>query len=117
MEFAGVRSKMYSVLVSGMERKMAAAGVRRNLAKRYMRHEDYKEVIYGGEEVHINQTTIQSRNHHLYTVSSDKCALSAIDSKCFILQDLISTRALGHMYNEGDQWDWDLGLPVMDLSE
>ena len=70
-----------------------------------------------GEEVHINQTTIQSRNHHLDTVSSDRCTLSAIDSKRFILQDLISTRALGHVYNEGDQWDWDLGLPAMDLSE
>ena len=79
---------------------MAAAGVKRKVAKRDLRHESYKDVLFGGEEVHVNQTTLRSYNHTMYTVQQNKCALSAIDNKRYILSDLVSTRALGHHLNQ-----------------
>ena len=61
------------------DNKMAAAGVKRKVAKRDLRHESYKNVLFGGEEVHVNQTTLRSYNHTMNTVQQKKCALSAKD--------------------------------------
>ena len=99
-EFVGLRSKLYSCKIHEADGKMAAAGVKRKVAKRDLRHESYKDVLFGGEEVHVNQTTLRSYNHTMYTVQQNKCALSAIDNKRYILSDLVSTRALGHHLNQ-----------------
>ena len=103
-EFAGLRSKLYSIKIDDVNNphKLAAAGVKRSIAKRNLMHEDYKNVLFGGEEISVNQTTLRSFKHTMYTVTQNKCALSAIDTKRFILHDSVSTRALGHHLN---QWE------------
>ena len=110
-EFVGLRSKLYSVKINDdlESHKMAAAGVKRSIAKRNLMHEDYKRVLFGGEEVNVQQTTLRSFNHTMFTVRQDKCALSAIDTKRFILHDCVTTRALGHHLNEYEP-DFDIGM-------
>ena len=80
--------------------KKAAEGVKKKIASKYLLHDDYKNVLFGGEEVNVSQTTFRSVNHTMYSVRQNKCALSAIDSKRYILPDLVSTRALGHYLNK-----------------
>ena len=97
-EFVGLRSKLYSIKIEDPEKphKLAAAGVKKAIAKRNLLHSDYKDVLFGGDEVNVSQTTLRSFNLYMYTVRQNKCALSAIDSKCFILhlpKNLSSGRA------------------------
>ena len=98
-EFIGLRSKMYSVDIHDDKRKMATAGVKNAIAKHKLLHNKFKDVLLGGNEVSIEQKTIRSINHKLFTVNQRKNALSAIDDKRFILPDLVSTRAIGHHSN------------------
>ena len=62
-EFCGLRSKLYSCKVHEANGKMAAAGVKHKVARRHLLHEKYKSVLFGGEEVRVNQTTLRSYNH------------------------------------------------------
>ena len=94
-EFVGLRSKLYSCKVHEADGKMAAAGIKRKVAERNLLHEKYKSILFGGEEVSVNQTTLRSYNHTMYTIRQRRCALSAIDNKRYMLPDLVSTRALG----------------------
>ena len=115
-EFVGLRSKLYHVLIDDDKNpsKMAAAGVKKKIANKYLLHEDYKNVLFGGEEVNVAQTTFRSVNHTMYSVRQSKCALSAIDSKRYILPDLVSTRALGHYLNEFEL-DFDISSQGSDF--
>ena len=101
-EFVSLRSKLYHVLIDDDKNpsKKAAEGVKKKIASKYLLHDDYKNVLFGGEEVNVSQTTFRSVNHTMYSVRQNKCALSAIDSKRYILPDLVSTRALGHYLNK-----------------
>ena len=68
--------------------------------------------MFGEEEVRVNQTTLRSYNHTMYTIKQRKCALSVIDNTRnillkkkeketrYILPDLVTTRALGHYINQ-----------------
>ena len=98
-EFIGLRIKMYSVDIHDDKRKMATAGVKTAIAKHELLHNKFKDVLLGGNEVSIEQKTIRSINHKLFTVNQRKNALSAIDDKRFILPDLVLTRAIGHHLN------------------
>ena len=100
-EFIGLRSKMYSILLADKSEKNATAGVRRCVAKRYLRHAEFWRAVKsrGDYEFRVNQTTIQSRGHVLQTVTQDRRALSRFDDKRFILPDGETTRALGHYRN------------------
>ena len=82
-EFVGIRSKLYSCKVHEADGKMAAAGIKRKVAKRNLLHEKYKSVLFGGEEVSVNQTTLRSYNHTMHTIRQRRCALS--DNKRYIL--------------------------------
>ena len=68
-----------------------------------------KEKIFTGEKfiesllgqtfyVH-NQTLIQVKNHDLYTLQESKKALCANDTKRYITENPMITRALGHYLN------------------
>lgn len=98
-EFIGLRSKMYSVDILDDERKMATAGVKTVIAKQKLMHKNFREVLLGGKEVTVEQKTIRSFQHKLFTIKQRRAALSAIDDKRYILDDKISTRALGHYLN------------------
>ena len=101
-EIVRLRSELYHVLTDNDKNpsKKAAEGVKNKIAHKYLWHDDYKNVLFGGEEVNVAQTTFRSVNHTMHSVRQNKCALAAIDSKRYILPDLVSTRALGHYLNK-----------------
>ena len=58
--------------------------------------EEFKQVLFSGEQVHKTMNLIQSKDHILYTNEVNKIALSGTDDKRHILKDSVSTLALGH---------------------
>jgi len=97
-EFVGLRSKMYSVLCGGVEKKIAK-GVKRAAIRTKLRHVMYRDVLLNESTTHATMQSIRSRNHKIYSIRSNKLALSPYDDKRFVLDDKITTRAHGHYSN------------------
>ena len=58
--------------------------------------EVYKAVLFGLDDHRIEQSTIRSFGHRVFTVRQQKAGLAAYDDKRFVLPDCISTLAHGH---------------------
>ena len=89
---------------------MATAGVKRQIAKNHLRHEDFKSVLQQQSNyitMELQQTTIRSFKHKLFAVQQEKVALSAVDDKRFICSDSVTTRAYGHFLTDLEQNDND----------
>ena len=78
---------------------MATAGTRKRIAEKELTHEDYKRSLFESVGKNIQQRSIRSSNHSLYTVTETKVALNDIDCKRYMLPDRVHTRALGHFKN------------------
>lgn len=97
MQFVGLKSKLYSLLVREDEpRKMAAKGIKRSFVKTRVTHEMYLKTLQDKVITHARFRTFRSRNHVLQTVVNNKICLSAFDDKRYILNDGISSLAYGH---------------------
>ena len=97
-EFVGLRSKMYSLMCGGVEKK-TAKGVKKAAIKRRLRHHMYRDVLYKEIVTFATMRAIRSFSHTLYSVMQNKRALSAFDDKRFVLADKVTTRAHGHYLN------------------
>lgn len=79
--------------------KSASAGVKSSVAGRELTHKRYLDVLQGDiDMLCVNQTTIQSRKHQLYTEEQRRVGLFAGDDKRWVCRDH-TTRALGHYKN------------------
>jgi hypothetical protein len=100
IEFVGLRSKMYSLLLSKDESsedvKMTAKGIKRGYVSKCVRHEMYLETLRTRKSTYASFLNFRSRCHKLETVNFEKVCLTAYDDKRFVLQDGISTLAYGH---------------------
>ena len=93
-EFVGLKAKQYSILCS-CDSIHRAKGVPANASKQLL-HEDYIKTLRTGLEKHTSFDAIRSFKHKLYTVSTEKTALSAFDDKRFILNCGIKSLPYGH---------------------
>lgn len=75
--------------------KLTAKGVTM-AAQRRLTHEMYKSCLHDGISVRLPNTRIQSRNHALETVTTNKVSLSAFDDKRWIAANRIETLPYGH---------------------
>jgi len=72
-EFVGLRSKLYSYkMVEGQESKKCK-GVKQNVVKNQITHDDYLECLNTGTELLKQMNTICSYKHELYSESRAKC--------------------------------------------
>jgi hypothetical protein len=115
-EFVGLKPKMYAYSTEEKEEKRAK-GVssvmvkedKENVRKVIMRKEegkqittdfirlkDYKDVVFNKTNLYVEQKSIRSYKHQIYTIQQRKLALSGIDTKRYILEDGISSLAYGH---------------------
>ena len=60
-----------------------------------MRHAHYRKCVENLETVLVKQNIIRSKEHQLSTISQSKLALSAYDTKRWIMDDGIHTLAYG----------------------
>lgn len=94
--FCGLRSKMYSFLADGDDKKHnKLKGVKKYVAKT-IKFEQYKNTCLNQETITIQQNGIRSYKHQIYTETQFKTGLSYNDDKVFICSDNIHTYNHGH---------------------
>jgi hypothetical protein len=71
-------------------------GIKKNIVAWEIMLEDYKEVLFTGKPQYRRMNMICSELHDVYTITCNKLALSANDDKRVIMDDRISTKAIGH---------------------
>ena len=57
-EFVGFRSKMYSYIKDNHKVGKTAKGIKKNIIKNNIKHEDYKEVLFNSKQIHHTMKTI-----------------------------------------------------------
>ena len=99
--FIGHKSKMYSyeVELPGGEIKnnKKAKGVKKNVIKRDLEHEDYLSVLQNKTIRKHKMKTIRSDHHVVSSYEINKISLSCFDDKRYILDDGITSYAYGHV--------------------
>ena len=96
-KFVGLRAKQYSFKMweDSSEHKRCK-GVKKNVVKIRITHEDYKNCLLDVEEQMRTMNVIRSHLHDVYTEEVNKVALSAEDDKRVIMEDRIHSLAFGH---------------------
>ena len=96
LEFVGLRSKMYSLLLPKDYEKKTAKGVKKSYVSKYIRHSDYRNCLFAEETTTANFFTIRSIKHQLHTTEITKSALSPYDDKRYLIDNSASL-AYGHI--------------------
>ena len=96
VEFVSLRAKLYSYkMLDGYEDKKCK-GVTKNVTKRIIQFDDYRECLVSRKEQHRRMNVIRSLCHEIYTEEINKIFLSSDDDKRVIMADGIHTLAYGH---------------------
>ena len=95
-EFVGLRAKLYSFIMEDGKENKRCKGVKAQVVKNSITHEDYKTCLKTGKEQLRKQNIIRSYEHEVFTEEINKIALSALDDKRYILGDGIHTLSWGH---------------------
>ena len=95
-EFVGLRSKMYSYIKDNRTGGKTAKGIKKNIIKKNITHENYKETLFNNKQMCHTIKTIRSQNHQLGSFEINKVSLSCFDDKRYILEDGINSYAYGH---------------------
>ena len=95
-EFIGLRSKMYSYIKDNDKGSKTAKGIKKNIIKKNITHENYKNVLFNNEQMYHNMKTIRSNLHQLESYELNKVSLSCFDDKRYIHENGIKSYAYGH---------------------
>ena len=71
-------------------------GMTKNVTKKSIQFDDYRECLFSRKEQHRKMNVIQSHCHEIYTEEINKISLSSDDDKQVIMADGIHTLAYGH---------------------
>jgi hypothetical protein len=94
--FVGLKPKTYSCAGEGDVVIKKAKGNQYSVTQKELTHEDYWGVVNGGEDLYRNNVGFRSNKHTITTIVQRKKALSALDTKRWVLDDGISSHAYGH---------------------
>ena len=95
-EFVGLRSKMYSYMKDNEQGGRTAKGIKKNVIKQLLRHDNYKDVLFNKKQMHHTMRTIKSEKHQLGSYVLDKTSLSCFDDKRYIHENGVTSYAYGH---------------------
>ena len=95
-EFVGLRSKMYSYVKDNDKGGKTAKGIKKNVIKNDIKHEDYKNVLFNNKQIHHEMKTIRSEKHQLGSFELNKISLSCFDDKRYIHHNGITSYSYGH---------------------
>ena len=95
-EFVGLRSKMYSYTKDNKTGGKTAKGIKKNVIKKDITHENYKETLFENKQMQHKMKTIRSQNHEIGSYEINKVSLSCFDDKRYIHEDGIRSYAYGH---------------------
>jgi len=94
-EYVGLRPKMYSILEASGTCIKKAKGVKKNVVKKRIRHEQYKEALFAKKTFHHGMDALRSEGHQIYGMHLNKVSLSPFDSKRWIAGNGVDTYAYG----------------------
>ena len=97
VEFVGLRATTlysYKMLDSSEDKK--CKGVTKNVTKRSIQFDYYRECLFSRKEQHRKMNFIRSHCHEIYIEEINKIAISSDDDKRVIMTDGIHTLAYGH---------------------
>ena len=94
--FIGLKSKMYSYVKDNEKGGKTAEGIKKNVIKNNIKHEDYKNTLINNEQMHHKMKTIRSQRHQLGSYEINKVSLSCFDDKRYIHDNGMSSYAYGH---------------------
>ena len=77
-EFIGLKSKMYSYVKDNEKGGRTAKGIKKNVIKNNIKHEDYKNTLINNEQMHHKMKTIRSQRHQLGSYEINKKYHSAV---------------------------------------
>ena len=95
-EFVGLRSKMYSYIKDNNKGGKTAKGIKKNVIKENIKHQDYKDTLFNNREMYHKMKTIRSQNHELSSYEINKVSLSCFDDKRYIHNNGQTSYAYGH---------------------
>ena len=95
-EFIGLRSKMYSYIKDNNKGGKTAKGIKKNVIKIDITHDNYKKTLFNNNQMYHKMKTIRSENHELGSYEINKVSLSCFDDKRYIHKDGKSSYAYGH---------------------
>ena len=95
-EYVGLRPKMYSILEASGACIKKAKGVKKNVVKKHIRHEQYREALFSKKTFRHSMDVLRSEKHHIYGQHLNKVSLSPFDSKRWIAENRVDTHAYGH---------------------
>ena len=87
---------MYSYIKDNQKGGKTAKGIKKNIIKSQIKHEDYKNVLTNNKQIHHTMKTIRSINHQLGSYNLNKVSLSCFDDKRYITNNGIKSHAYGH---------------------
>ena len=93
VEFVGLRAKQYSCKMLDSYEDKKCKGVTKNVTKRSIQSDDYRECLFSRKEQHRKMNVIRSHCHEIYTEEINKIDLSSDDDKRIIMVDGIHTPA------------------------
>ena len=99
IEFCGLRSKMYSVLLDDGKQKMTGKGIKKAALKKYITHQDYKRSLLGDVKEQrqlISFNNFRTFNHQISMYRFTKIGLSCSNDKQYLLDDGITSLSYGH---------------------
>ena len=95
-EFIGLRSKMYSCQVYDGKTIKKAKGIKKNIVKKEIIHENYLQCLKEQRVFSHKQCNIESHTHTLYSTERRKISLCPFDDKRYILDNGFDTLPYGH---------------------
>ena len=93
--FVGLKPKTYSVAGEGKVVKKAK-GNKESVTAKELTHEDYWGVVNGGGDIYRHNVGFRSDKHTITTAVINKKALSALDTKRWVLGDGLTSYPYGH---------------------
>ncbi|XP_025017056.1 uncharacterized protein LOC112539083 [Tetranychus urticae] len=94
IEIIALKSKMYLIRSVNNERK-TAKGIQKHVVKSQILRDDYRNCLYNEELYRHTNHELQSKNHIIKAISTEKISLSPLDDKRWAI-DNINTHAFGH---------------------
>ena len=85
---------MYSYVKDNEKGGMTAKGIKKNVIKNNIKHEDYENTLINNEQMHHKMKTIRSQRHQLGSYEINKVSLSCFDDKRYINDNGTSSYAL-----------------------
>ena len=87
VDFVGLRSKMYSYMKDNCKGGKTAKGIKKNVIKKNIKHQKYKDVLFSNKELYHKIKTIRNENHQIRSYEINKVSVSCFDDERYILDD------------------------------